>query len=107
MKTDKLAEGMLLKEKMLKTIFDELEKKSYDIDFHGYHYKEANQIIRHFFEILIDKSKLAEVTDEDIEKWATDYLDRLNLSSIITREVAFESLLFSAKAMREGFIKHT
>jgi len=40
-------------EKMLKEIFDELEKDAYDVDFHGYHYKQANQIIRKYFEILI------------------------------------------------------
>ena len=54
-------------EKMLKEIFDELEKDAYDVDFHGYHYKQANQIIRKYFEILIKPVELP--SDEELEKW--------------------------------------
>jgi len=60
-------------EKMLKEIFDELEKDAYDVDFHGYHYKQANQIIRKYFEILIKPM------DNSInkQKGATNYQRRI------------------------------
>jgi hypothetical protein len=41
---------MKMAEENLKKIYDELYENAYDIDFHGYHYKEANQIIRKHFE---------------------------------------------------------
>ena len=36
----------------LKAIFDELEKKAYNLEFHNYNYKYTNQIIREHFEKL-------------------------------------------------------
>lgn len=56
MNMEKEDQKIPLKNKMLKEIFNELEEKAYDLDFHGYHYKEANQIIRRYFEILIGES---------------------------------------------------
>lgn len=34
----------------LEMLFEELEENAYDIDTHSYYYKEANQIIRKYFE---------------------------------------------------------
>jgi len=38
------------KNKLIGEIFEDLYENAYDIDFHGYHYKEANQIIRKHIE---------------------------------------------------------
>jgi hypothetical protein len=48
-------------------LFYDLQMNAYDIDFNGYHNKEANQIIRKHFEQFANQPK---VSDEDIEKWA-------------------------------------
>ena len=36
--------------KDLEDLFSELEEKAYDSVYHKYYYKEANQVIRQFFE---------------------------------------------------------
>ena len=50
----------------LTELFDELDMKAYDVNYHNYNYKYANQIIRKYFEkwlcdgksAIIDTSKL-------------------------------------------------
>lgn len=38
------------REELLKALFAELEGKAYNAEYHNYYYKEANQVIRAFFE---------------------------------------------------------
>jgi len=61
----------------LNMIFNDLQKNAYDLDFHGYHYKQANQIIREYFEEYASQfQKLAGITDEEIELFADNYVGK-------------------------------
>jgi len=44
-----------LKEKMINEIFDDLKDKAYNSDYHNYSFKETNQVIRKYFEVLINR----------------------------------------------------
>ena len=48
------------------------------------------------------KSKLAEITDEDIEKWVDDEIKKEPMLGY-----SRAMMIYSAKAMRNGEIKHT
>ena len=50
-------EVKIMEEKLSK-IFDELQKEAYDIEYHTYDYKLANQIIRKHFEKLVGQIEL-------------------------------------------------
>ena len=49
------------------------------------------------------KSKMAEVTDEDIEKWAEKEDFGFSIASLYRKEASIKG----AKAFRDGEIKHT
>jgi len=64
-------------EDYLNEIFNDLQENAYDLDFHGYHYKQANQIIRKYFEEYASQFKLENI------------LLSLNLLKIINNEKEF------------------
>jgi hypothetical protein len=58
-----------LKEKMLKEIFDDLKEQAYNAVYHDYSVKETNQIIRRYFEVLINASEQCQKRDELIKAY--------------------------------------
>ena len=56
-----------LKEKMINEIFDDLKDKAYNSDYHNYSFKETNQVIRKYFEVLINASEQCRQRDELIK----------------------------------------
>lgn len=52
-------------EDYLNMIFNDLQKNAYDYDFHGYHFKEANQLIRKYFEAYAQQFQKPLPTSED------------------------------------------
>lgn len=51
------------REELLKDLFAELEGKAYNAEYHNYYYKEANQVIRAFFERTFPPSEGAETEE--------------------------------------------
>ena len=54
------------REELLKALFAELEGKAYNAEYHNYYYKEANQVIRAFFERTFPPAEGAEEIQREI-----------------------------------------
>jgi len=57
----------------LTDLFNDLQKNAYNFEYHNYHYKEANQIIRKHFEAMEQYHKAQ--MREEIIKWMEDYYE--------------------------------
>jgi len=52
-------------DRKLQDLFNELNNKAYNVNYHNYRYKESNQIIRkHMEELLINTNKMKETKEK-------------------------------------------
>ncbi|TRZ80537.1 hypothetical protein D4R86_04255 [bacterium] len=68
MKSDEIEKGIA--EFDLMDLFDDLQKNAYNAEYHNYHFKEANQIIRKHFEARF--ASQAKITDEECFEPSTE-----------------------------------
>ena len=80
----------------LNTLYSLLEKEAYNAEYHNYHFKEANQVIRKWFKSIADEL-LAE--DKD---WKSKPIFPSDAKRVPKQEPDKEETI----AMRDGKIKH-
>ena len=104
------------REDYLNEVFRDLQLNAYDVDFHGYHFKQANQIIRKYFENFASQFQKPVMSDEDIEKWVEHEIKMPNgkmeqrfiplLDFVNAIVICYRAgLREGAKAVRNGKIK--
>ena len=94
------------REDYLNEVFRDLQLNAYDVDFHGYHFKQANQIIRKYFENFASQFQKPVPSDEDIEKWVEHEIKMPNGKTeqqFISAFAFYESIIICYRAgLREG-----
>ena len=84
---------------MLTDLFNDLQKNAYNFEYHNYHYKEANQIIRKHWEQYHKEQSVSDEMIEDEKKMTEKEQDIFGIKSIMKG-----GLIQGAKAMRDGKI---
>ena len=82
----------------LNDLFDDLQNNAYNVEYHNYYYKEANQIIRKHFEAHFNK----DIPDDMIEKWADNEVKLLKDIRRPTFDLANTIIICFRAGLREG-----